>query len=137
MLRHNNMRIHRFIMLLLAMGCVLPLMIAADSPESIVRELYQPKVARKPLGIPKKADKVAILPFLSKGLIRRLDAAQARETDYLQKHAGGDEEPASAWLETRLFSDASEKSFPAEARVGHSQKQTDGSILVYLRLAYK
>jgi hypothetical protein len=35
------------------------------SPDSVVRELYQQVVARRPLGIPKGEDKAALWPFVS------------------------------------------------------------------------
>jgi len=131
------MRLSLLIILLLAVdGIPLP-GIAADSPQTTVRGLYQQIVARKPIGIPKKADKVAIRPFLSEGLIRRLEAAQACETDYIHTHAGSDAKPAYPWLETGLFSGANEKGIAAEAVVEHAVKQKNGSVLVYVRLTYK
>lgn len=129
----------RLFMFMLAGTCVSFSGTAADSPESVVRKLYRQVVTRRPLGIPKGADRTAISPFLSKRLLRRLDTAQACENDYLHRQAEGDviQKPAYGWLETGLFSGANEKAIPAEALVERAEKQKDGSFLVFVRLTFK
>lgn len=107
------------------------------SPDTVVRELYKQVVARRPLGIPKGADRAAIWPLLSKGLRRRLDAAQACENDYFRQHAGEDGKPDFGWLETGLFSGGNERGIPAIASVQRTEAQNDGSSLVFVRLTYK
>ena len=103
-----------------------------------MRGLYRQVIARIPLGIPKGPDKAAFDASLSKGLIRRLDAAQACENDYLRKHAGRQKQkPSYGWLETGLFSGSNEKAIPSDANVERQEKEKDGSIRVYVRLAYK
>ncbi len=110
---------------------------AERSPDSVARELYQQVVARRPLGIPKGADKEAIWPFLSKGLIQKLDAAQACENDYFRQYTDKDSKPGFSWLETDLFSGANEKAIPSAAAVERTKLQKDGSFHVYLRLTYR
>lgn len=110
---------------------------AKTSPESTVRSLYHQVIMRKPLGIPKDADRKVIWPFLSKRLISELNAAQGCESDYFRQHAGQNGKPAIDWIETGLFSGANEKGLPAEANVERSAQQNDGSTLVYVRLTYK
>jgi hypothetical protein len=105
--------------------------------DSVVRELYQQVVARKPLGIPKSADKETIWPFLSKGLKQRLDAAQACEDDYFRQHTDKDSKPGFDWLEASLFSGANERGIPATAVLERTEREKDGSSRVYVRLTYK
>jgi hypothetical protein len=106
-------------------------------PDAVVRELYQQVVARKPIGIPKGPDKAAIVPYMSKRLIQRLDAAQACEDDYYRQHPGEDAKPEFGWLETGLFSGANERALPAAAVVQRTEPQKDGSFYVYVRLTYR
>ena len=63
---------------------------AAERAETVVQQLYKQIVTRQPIGIPQGADRTAIWPFLSKGLIRRLELAQSCERDYRRQHAGDD-----------------------------------------------
>jgi hypothetical protein len=108
-----------------------------SSPDSVVRKLYQEVVARKPLGIPKGADRTAIWPYLSKALIQKLEVAQNCEDDYFRHHAGEGQKPEFGWLEFGLFSGANERGIPAAAVVTRTEPQNDGSFLVYVRLTYK
>jgi hypothetical protein len=135
--KRTDMRFRTFTMLLLALGYVTSLGIAADSPESIVRELYRQIVARRPLGIPKGEDKAAIWPHLSKRLIHRLETAQACEDSYFQQHTGEDSKPGFDWLEVNLFSGGNEQAIPSSAVVERTAAQKDGSLRVYVRLRYK
>jgi hypothetical protein len=107
------------------------------SPDAVVQELYKQVVARRPLGIPKGADKEAIWPFLSKGLIQRLDTAQACENDYCRQDTEKDSKPGFGWLESDLFSGENEKAIPSEAVVERTKRLKDGSFHVYLRLTYR
>jgi hypothetical protein len=138
----------RFVILLyLLMTIALTGGSAAQSPHSLVKGLYQKIVERKPLGIPKNADKAAIWPFLSKRLIRKLDVAQACEDDYFHQHPNNDSntdtglpptinKPPFAWLEMDLFSGANEEASPSAAVVERTKTRKDGSFLVYVRLTY-
>jgi hypothetical protein len=125
------------IMLLQLVSFVFPDAPAEHSPDSVVQGLYQQVVARKPLGIPKGADRAALWPFLSKRLVQNLDTAQNCETDYQRQHAGQNGKPAFEWLETGLFSGANEKGIPTSATVERTELQNDGTFRVYVRLTYK
>jgi hypothetical protein len=125
------------IMLLSIVSVVIPNASAEYSPDSVVQELYQQVVARKPLGIPKGADKAALWPFFSKRLVQNLDAAQNCENDYLRKYAGQDGKPAFEWVETGLFSGANERGIPTSAAVERTEPQKDGTFHSYVRLTYK
>jgi hypothetical protein len=133
----EDMKIFPLIMLQL-IGYVSPSGPAAErSPDSVVRKLYQQVVARRPLGIPKGADRAAISHFLSKELIQKLDTAQACQDDYFRQHTDKDSKPAFAWLETGLFSGANEEAIPSAAAVDHTSPQKDGSTTTPFFLTMK
>jgi hypothetical protein len=129
------MKIFPLLMLLQLMGYVSPSRPA--SSDSVVRALYKQVVARRPLGIPKGEDKAAIWPHLSKGLIHRLETAQACEDSYFQQHKGEDGKPGFDWLEVNLFSGGNEQAIPSCAVVERTAAQKNGSLRVYVRLRYK
>src|SRR4029077_7367929 len=105
------------------------------SPDSVVRELYQRVVARRPLGIPKGEDKAAVWQFLGKKLIQRPDAAQSCEDDYLRQRPDKSGKPAFGWLETGIFG-SNERAIPAAAAVERTEPTRVGTFRVNLRLTY-
>jgi hypothetical protein len=109
---------------------------ADHQPDAVVRKLYHEVVARQPLGIPAGTDKAVIWPLLSKGLIRRLEAARACQADYVRQHKGDDGKPEYGWLESGLFSGENEEALPADAVVERTDPQQDGSFRAYVRLTY-
>lgn len=127
-------------LILLAFSASVVSSIAAvdSSPENVVRNFYNQVVARKPIGIPKDADKSAVWPFLSKRLIHQLESAQSCENDYFQKYPKNpDEKPEFDWLEIGLFSGANERASPTAAVVTRTEPDKNGSSRVYVRLTYK
>ena len=106
------------------------------SADTVVRELYREIVARKPLGIPRGADKTAISPLLSSGLTRRLESAQACEDSYREQHAGQNGKPEFDWLEMGLFSGTNERALPSSAVVERMIPNKDGSFRVYVHATY-
>ena len=110
---------------------------AEHLPDSVVQELYQQVVARKPLGLPRGADKAAIWPFLSNQLIQKLDAAQACENDYYRQMTDKNSKPGFAWLENGLFSGANEEATPSAAALERTEPSKNGSLRIYVRLTYK
>ena len=132
------MKLRPIIVLLLLVSCLAPANGNADpSPDSVVRGLYKQVVARKPLGIPKLADRAALAPFLSRALNRKLDEAQVCEDDYFRHHTDKNEKPSFAWLEMGLFSGANEEAIPSAAVVDHTVQQKDGAFRVFVRLTYR
>jgi len=125
------------IVLLQLVNSVSPNASGDSSPDSVVRELYQQVVVRRPLGIPKGEDKAALWPLLSKKLIQKLDVAQRCEDDYLRQRPDKDGKPAFGWLETGLFSGSNEWAIPASAAVERTEPMKDGTFRAYVRLTYK
>jgi hypothetical protein len=72
------MKLFRLIVVLHLVSYFHPNAPADQSPDSVVRELYQQVVARRPLGLPKGNDKSALWPFFSLRVIQKLGAAQTR-----------------------------------------------------------
>jgi len=105
--------------------------------EAVVLNLCRQVVLRKPLGIPQKADRQAISPFLNRGLIARLNAAQTCENDYYRQHIADDGKPEFAWLEMGLFSGGNEEAIPSDANVQRTDIQQDGSYRVRVQLTYR
>ena len=104
--------------------------------EAVVRNLYHEVVARHPNGVPRGADMNALTPYLSKGLIRRLDSAQACEDDYYRRRQDPKEKPQMKWFEVGLFSGGNEKALPVAFYVEGSHPEKDGSFRVHVRLRY-
>jgi len=132
------MKLRSLILLALLVGIASPMGAADNSPDVVVRELYKQVVARKPIGIPKDADKSAVWPFLSKKLIRQLESSQSCEADYFRQHPkNADEKPEFDWLELGLFSGANERAAPIAAVVTRTEPEKNVSYRVYVRLTYK
>jgi len=110
---------------------------SSEKPEAVVMRLYHEVATRRPLGIPKGADKAAIWPLLSTRLVRVLDTAQSCENDYFRQRAGKDGKPEFSWLETGLFSGENEEGIPSSALVQRADGHRDGSFWVFVRLTYR
>ena len=108
----------------------------AGDPAVVVRSLYHAVVARHPIGLPTGTDRKAVAPYLSKGLIRRLDTALACETDYSRLHQDPNEKPQIEWFEDGLFSGGNERALPGAFHVESAQPEKDGSFRVHVRLKY-
>jgi hypothetical protein len=133
-----SMKLRCLVLLVLLVSVVAAVRAADNSPDVVVRNLYKQVVARKPIGIPKGADKSAMWPFLSKKLIHQLEVAQSCEVDYFRQHPkSADEKPEFDWLEFGLFSGANERAAPSAVVVTRTGLEKNGSYRVYLRLTYK
>jgi hypothetical protein len=106
-------------------------------PEAVVRSLYHVVVARHPIGLPTGADRKALAPYLSEGLLRELDTAQVCAGDYSRQHPRDDEKPEFEWLELGLFSGGNERASPSAFHIESAQPVPDGSFRVHARLTYK
>jgi hypothetical protein len=110
-----------------------------SSPDTVVRELYRQVVAKHPFGIPHGEDRTVIWPLLSRGLIHKLEIAEACERDYSKQQKGREEvhKPEYGWLEAGIFSGGNELAAPTDAVVKNTVPRKDGSFLVYVQLEVK
>jgi hypothetical protein len=98
----------------------------AKTPEAAVQQLYAEVVARRPVGIPKGADKEALWPLLSKRLARQLDDARACEADYDARPSEADKPPLP-WREQGLFSGPNDRAQPTEVAVQRAEPMGKGT----------
>jgi len=117
-------------------AALLPLAAAgpAESPDAAVQQLYAHVVARRPLGIPRGADKEALWPLLSKRLARQLDDARACEADY-DARPSEIEKPPLPWREQGLFSGPNERAEPTEVAVERTEPMGKGTR-VFVRFSF-
>jgi hypothetical protein len=105
--------------------------------DDVVNQLYTQIIKRHPIGIPQGVDKTAIWPFLSNKLIKILETGQACEDDYFRMHTNKDSKPEFEWLEIGLFSGDVEMAVPAKVAIERTERQKDGSYIVYVQFTYK
>lgn len=97
-------------------------------PEALVRSLYAQVVAHHPLDVPNGADWELFAPYLSRGLLRRIDLARACSADRdLQSPDAG--KIVSAF---GLFS--GEEAAPQAFQIERTETQKDRSLRVYVTL---
>lgn len=109
----------------------------SEQPEAMVRSLYKAVVARQPIGIPESsASKLFFAPYLSKGLLHRIDLALACGEDWHRKNPDPNLKPEVGWLELGLFSGDSEEAEPRAFHIERTQTEKDGSFRVYVRLTW-
>lgn len=104
--------------------------------EAVVRSFYTEVIARHPVGIPRGADLKAVVPYLSKNLLHRIDLAVACENDYCRQHQKPKEKPQIEWLEFGLFTGGNEKVSPSAFDIERTQSEKDGSFRVHVRLTW-
>ena len=107
-----------------------------EAPETMVRSLYREVVARHPVGIPEDGDMKIFAPYLSKGLLHRIDLAIACSADEARHHPDPNLKPEIAWLEAGLFSGDDEQASPRAFHIERTQQERDGSFRVYVRLTW-
>jgi len=101
-----------------------------------VVSLYTQVVAVHPIGIPKPPDMRGIAPYLSQGLLHRIDLAKACQADFSRQNPKPDLKPAFGWLELGLFSGDDEQASPTAFQVEHTQLEKGGSVRAYVKLTY-
>ena len=103
---------------------------------AVVHSLYREVVVRHPIGIPDAAGMKVFAPYLSKGLLHRIDLALACAADWDRQYPDPNLKPEVAWLEVGLFSGDSEQALPRAFHIEKFQPEKDGSFRVYVRLIY-
>ena len=119
--------------------------VPAPRPADVVRQLYHQIIVNHPLGVPSGAAKNAIWPLLSKRLIRVFETRNACDTDWDRQNPDADRPHADrppqilkppGFYEDGLFTGPDEGAFITSAVIVRTVPQTDGSFLVYVRVAH-
>jgi hypothetical protein len=118
-------------------GCLSKSANTSDEPESVVRGLYKEVVNRHPIGIPEGEDMKTLLPYLSKGLLHKMDEAQGCFDDFSRReHQDPTMKPSFNWLEAGLFSGFNERISPRIFQIEKIEKK-NGSFHIYVKLSWK
>jgi len=102
--------------------------------ELVVQLLYGKLIAHTTVGIPSPASLEDIAPYLSSGLLKRINSARQCGQDWYRGHKSSSIKPPFAWLEAGLFSGANERTGPQSFHIERTEKRSDGSIRVLLSL---
>jgi hypothetical protein len=100
-------------------------------PDALVRNLYREVVARHPHDIPKGADWEIFAPYLSRGLLHRIDLAGDCSADR-------DRQSSDSQLMARIVSAyglfSGDEAAPQTFQIEKTEPEKDGSLRVYVNL---
>jgi hypothetical protein len=103
-------------------------------PDALVRNLYREVVARQPHDIPEGTDWQSFAPYLSKGLLHRIDLARSCSADR-------DRQSLDGQLMARIVSGyglfSGDDSSPQAFQIEKTEAEKDGSSRVYVRLTWE
>jgi hypothetical protein len=105
-------------------------------PDAFVRNLYHEVVARHPRDIPKGADWKIFVPYLSKGLLHRVDLARACSADRDRK-SPDPQLTAGIVSNYGLFSGEGVEAAPQAFQIEKTEPEKDGSVRVYVSLTWE
>jgi hypothetical protein len=119
--------------LLLAVSLLTSGLACAQTPEVLVRSLYQQVVTLHPGGLPTGAKLGAVAPYLSKSLLHRIELTRACANDWFKQNNGQMVKAPFAWGEAGLFSGQDERTNPYVYSIRRTEAEKDGSFHVYVR----
>jgi hypothetical protein len=125
----------------LAAGCNGPRWIGPSlpgQPVALIRSLYEQVLAHMPGGIPVGADWKIFAPYMSKTLLRRIDDFDACSAEWFGLHHDP-KHPVKAPFgvyESGIFSGGDERTGPRSFDIERTQAEKDGSVRVYVKLAW-
>lgn len=99
----------------------------AEQPEALARRLYTEAVTRHPHGVLLGADMKALAPYLSKGLLRKIEAARSCSVD-------ADRQIPELHSRAALGLFTGESADPQSFQIEGTRSERDGSYRVYVRL---
>jgi len=102
-------------------------------PAKIVQSLYQEVAAHHPSGIPADADMKILAPYLSEGLRHKIDLSRACQADWEQQKP--DQSAAEKNSKYMFFTGIGNS--PVSFQIQKTVHRKDGSLLVYVELAFK
>ena len=103
-------------------------------PDAMVRNLYDEVVARHPHDIPKGADWEIFAPYLSKGLLHRIDLATACSVD---RDRGSLDSQLMARVVSAYGLFSGDEAAPQSFRIEKTKTERDGSLRIYVNLTIK
>lgn len=106
-----------------------------EQPEAVVRNLYSAVVAHHPVGIPDSAEMKSFSPYLSKGLLHRIDDAKACEADWDRQYTDLGLNPPG--IGYGLFSGDSAPGPPRAFEIEKTDSENDGSFRVHVTLRWE
>lgn len=112
-------------------------MMPHNSPEAVVRSLYQEVQNRAPSGLLGDSDMRIFSPYLSKSLRRKIDLAEACEKDWIRQNRGQMVKAPFAWSEFGIFSGANERTSPGKFHIESIRKAEDGSFQIVVGFTYR
>lgn len=107
---------------------------SSKQPDAVVQSLYRKVIARHPLGIPSGENWKVFAPYLSKGLLHRVNLAKSCQDDWVRQNKGRMVKEPFAWGETGIFSGDEELSEPSSFRIERTETKQDGSFQVEVKL---
>jgi hypothetical protein len=103
-----------------------------DQPEALARSLYEQVLAHRPGEIPWGTERKIFAPYMSKGLLRRIDLYDACMDDWFRKYPDPNLKPP-IW-EGGIFSGGDEETEPKTSEIERTEQEKDGSVRVYVKL---
>jgi len=125
----------------LAAGCNGPRWIGyslPNQPVALIDSLYKQVVDRTPGGIPSGTDWKIFAPYMSKTLLHRIDDFNACAADWFRRLQDPryPQKPPFGVYESGIFSGGDERTGPRAFNIESTQAEKDGSVRVYVRLAW-
>ena len=106
----------------------------ANRPAALVQSLYTQVVVHHPMGVPEGENMKIFAPYLSKGLLHRMDLAIACVNDWHRQNPEPHMKPELGWLELGPFTGGNERALPQTFLIERTQSEKDGSFRVYVKL---
>ena len=107
-----------------------------NQPDALVSSLYTQVVARHPSGLLEGADMKFFAPYLSKGLLHRIDLATACAADWNRQNPDS-QLTAKMASEYGVFSGEGVEATPQAFQIEKTEPEKDGSSRVYVSLTWK
>jgi hypothetical protein len=103
-----------------------------NEPKALAQSFYEKVMTLHPVGVSVGGQLKAFAPYLSKGLLHRIDMANACNADWRRQNRDPGAKPPG--LEGGLFTGDDERAEPTAFHIERVQAENDASIRVYVKL---
>jgi len=110
---------------------------SVNTPEIMVKSLYHDVVARAPSGLLYGSNMRIFAPYLSRSLLRKIEAARACERDWLQQNRGRMVKAPFFWSEAGIFTGPTERTSPGDFHIESTQAEKNGAFRVIVSFTYR